>query len=232
MSSKQQDYTEYTVDLSQLTKERPLGVTGILRCQNSADFLDACIESCIEGLDELIAVYHNCTDETANILKRKQSKYPYKIKIFEYQPYIYPIDLTDEQFQETMNLPKDSIHLLSGYTNYAISKVTYRYAIKIDSDQLFFSESFKKYCDAYRTELHNPKKDKSPKRKWQDWLAIKMVPFYFSYLKKRIKQDKILVSLSGINVLQKNSTVINSNKTKEEQTLATGVCSSLYKKSR
>ena len=28
MSSKQQDYTEYTVDLSQLTKERPLGVTG------------------------------------------------------------------------------------------------------------------------------------------------------------------------------------------------------------
>ena len=27
MSSKQQDYTEYTVDLSQLTKERPLGVT-------------------------------------------------------------------------------------------------------------------------------------------------------------------------------------------------------------
>lgn len=143
MSSKQQDYTEYTVDLSQLTKERPLGVTGILRCQNSADFLDACIESCIEGLDELIAVYHNCTDETANILKRKQSKYPYKIKIFEYQPYIYPIDLTDEQFQETMNLPKDSIHLLSGYTNYAISKVTYRYAIKIDSDQLFFSESFK-----------------------------------------------------------------------------------------
>lgn len=26
MSSKQQDYTEYTVDLSQLTKERPLGV--------------------------------------------------------------------------------------------------------------------------------------------------------------------------------------------------------------
>ena len=44
-----------------------------------------------------------------------------------------------------MNLPKDSIHLLSGYTNYAISKVTYRYAIKIDSDQLFFSESFKKW---------------------------------------------------------------------------------------
>lgn len=27
--------------------------------------------------------------------------------------------------------------------------------------------------------------------------------FLFSYLKKRIKQDKILVSLSGINVLQK-----------------------------
>lgn len=72
MNSKQQDYTEYAVDLSQLTKERPLGVTGILRCQNSADFLDACVESCIEGLDELIAVYHNCTDETANILIKEK----------------------------------------------------------------------------------------------------------------------------------------------------------------
>lgn len=131
MNYKQQDYTEYIVDLSQLTKERPLGVTGILRCQNSADFLDACIESCIEGLDELIAVYHNCTDSTAYILKEKATKYPNKIKVFEYLPYIYPIDLADEQFQEAMNLPGDSIHLLSRYTNYAISKATYRYAVKI-----------------------------------------------------------------------------------------------------
>lgn len=38
MSSKQQDYTEYTVDLSQLTKERPLGVTGILRCTKQCGF--------------------------------------------------------------------------------------------------------------------------------------------------------------------------------------------------
>ncbi len=102
MDSKQQDYTEYIVDLSGLTRKRPLGVTGILRCQNSADFLDACIESCIEGLDELIAVYHNCTDETADILKRKESKYPNKIKVFECHTYIYPIDLADEQFQETL----------------------------------------------------------------------------------------------------------------------------------
>ena len=71
MSSKQQDYTEYTVDLSQLTKERPLGVTGILRCQNSADFLDACIESCIEGLDELIAVY--LKENRANTPTRSKS---------------------------------------------------------------------------------------------------------------------------------------------------------------
>ena len=93
---------------------------------------------------------------------------------------------------------------------------------KIDSDQLFFPNHSKNIVmptapskklrinpleqiayKLYTSYLHNSKKDKSPKRKWQDWLAIKMVPFYFSYLKKRIKQDKILVSLSGINVLQK-----------------------------
>ena len=103
-----------------------------------------------------------------------------------------------------MNLPKDSIHLLSGYTNYAISKVTYRYAIKIDSDQLFFSESFKKYCDAYRTEqkvrinpleqiayklytsyLHNFKKDKSPKKKMARLVSDKDGSFLFFLFEKK-----------------------------------------------
>lgn len=38
MSSKQQDYTEYTVDLSQLTKERPLGVTGYIALPKQCGF--------------------------------------------------------------------------------------------------------------------------------------------------------------------------------------------------
>lgn len=218
-STHSKRYTEFEVDPSIWDKERPLGVSGIIRCQNSADFLEACVESCIDGLDELIAVYHNCTDETVPILNRLLEKYPDKIRIYEYLPYVYPIDLADEQFSETLNLPLDSVHLLSGYTNFAISKAKYRYAIKIDSDQIFFKEQFKEWCDAYRSQesvriywledwafkfyKHYTKsfKNTSPfYRKILNLLAICLSNFHFSYLRKRVIRDKVLISLSGINL--------------------------------
>lgn len=52
-----------------------------------------CIDSCIDGLDELIAVYHDCTDRTPEILRQKAAQYPDKIRVFEYRPSVYPIDL-------------------------------------------------------------------------------------------------------------------------------------------
>lgn len=214
-------YREFEVDPSIWDKERPLGVSGILRCQNSADFLEACVESCIDGLDELIAVYHNCTDETVPILNRLLEKYPDKIRIYEYLPYVYPIDLADEQFSETLNLPLDSVHLLSGYTNFAISKAKYRYAIKIDSDQIFFKKQFKEWCDAYRSQetvriywledwafkfyehyVKNFKNSSSFYRRILNLLATYLSNFYFSYLRKRVIRDKVLVSLSGINLFR------------------------------
>ncbi|HIX74731.1 MAG TPA: hypothetical protein H9977_06845, partial [Candidatus Parabacteroides intestinipullorum] len=220
-STHSKRYTEFEVDPSIWDKERPLGVSGIIRCQNSADFLEACVESCIDGLDELIAVYHNCTDETVPILNRLLEKYPDKIRIYEYLPYVYPIDLSDEQFSETLNLPLDSVHLLSGYTNFAISKAKYRYAIKIDSDQIFFKEQFKEWCDAYRSQetvriywledwafnfyehyVKNFKNSSSFCRRILNLLVIYLSNFYFSYLRKRVIRDKVLVSLSGINLFR------------------------------
>lgn len=88
----------YVVDADTLTRERPVGVSGVLRCKNCEDF-EMCIDSCIDGLDELIAVYHDCTDRTPEILRQKAAQYPDKIRVFEYRPSVYPIDLDEEELR-------------------------------------------------------------------------------------------------------------------------------------
>lgn len=196
-----------------------MGVTGILRCHNAADFLGMCIDSCIEGLDELVAVYHDCTDDTPRILADKQAQYPDKIKVYEYTPYVFPMEMDESLFSFVKNLPSDSAHLMSGYSNYALSKATYRYVVKIDADQVYFSEPWKRICEAYRSTVpvrlkatdyaayrlyrfyirHFSRKNR-PCFHWFEKIAVKFYPYYFSYLEKRVIRDKVAVSLSGINL--------------------------------
>lgn len=143
---------DYYVDMSFLKKERPIGVTGLLRVKNDAEFLASCIESCIGALDELIICYQECTDNAPDIIHEKQHQYPDKIKVYFYAPPVYCHNLTGEETEYAFSLPDDSVHKLCNYYNYTLSKATYRYAMKIDSDQIYFTEKLKLYCDAYRRE--------------------------------------------------------------------------------
>lgn len=133
-------------------QNRPIGVTGLMRVRNEEEYLEASIDSVIDALDELIICYHECSDQTPVILERKQKEYPEKIRVFHYTPHIYGHDLTLEEFDYVYNLPADSPHLLSTYYNYTLSKATYRYAVKIDADQIYFKVYFAKICDAYRSD--------------------------------------------------------------------------------
>lgn len=146
------DSADYYVDMSFLKKERPIGVSGLLRVKNDAGFLSDCIDSCIDALDELIICYQECTDNTPDIINEKQQQYPDKIKVYFYAPPVYCHNLTDEELAYAFSLPDDSVHKLCNYYNYTLSKATYRYAMKIDSDQIYFAEKLKLYCDAYRRE--------------------------------------------------------------------------------
>lgn len=143
---------DYLVDMSFLKKERPIGVSELLRVKNDAEFLTDCIDSCIGALDELIICYQECTDNAPNIIHEKQQQYPDKIKAYFYAPPVYCHNLTDEELAYAFSLPDDSVHKLCNYYNYTLSKATYRYAMKIDSDQIYFTEKLKLYCDAYRRE--------------------------------------------------------------------------------
>lgn len=207
-------------DITGCLKERPIGVSGVLRCHNCADFLDACIESCIDGLDELVAVYHDCVDATPEILRFKQKQYPDKIKVYEYLPYIFPVEMNEAMSVYAKILPSCSIHLMSGYYNYAFSKTNYRYVVKIDADQIYFSQYWERICDAYRSTekvRFNLKEyvayglyhayiccfshgDIYQFRLFEK-LVVLLNKFYFSYIEKRVIRDKVSVSLSGINLL-------------------------------
>lgn len=72
---------DYYVDMSFLKKERPVGVSGLLRVKNDAEFLSDCIDSCIDALDELIICYQDCTDNAPEIIRKKQQQYPDNVKV-------------------------------------------------------------------------------------------------------------------------------------------------------
>lgn len=65
-----------------------------MRVRNEGNFIHDCVESCIDALDELIVVYNDCTDNSAEEIKKVAAKYPDKIRYYAY-PYearllIYP----------------------------------------------------------------------------------------------------------------------------------------------
>lgn len=212
-------YKEYEVDPEVFSRERPVGVSGFLRFYHDCeDFLGLCIDSCIDGLDELIVVYHDITDNAIQVLHEKQLQYPQKIKIYEYKPPILPLAMDRETFLSAKQLPYNSAHLFSGYSNYALSKVSYRYAVKIDVDQIYFSGYWKRLCDAYRstkkvklnklehlafhlygTYIRNFSKTTLFHRLMRR-IAVLFYPFYFAYVEKTVINRKTAVSLSGINL--------------------------------
>lgn len=212
-------YSEYQTDFTIFGDERPPGVSGLLRCRNCADYLEACIDSSIDALDELVAVYHDCFDETAGILERKRLQYPGKLKVYRYEPFVYSPHLDEDGLAEVMSLSPVSVHLLSGYSNFALSKTTYRYLLKIDADQVYFTPKLKRLCDAYRSEreveigwwectafhlfrtyLYAFFREEMQPYRWTERMAVWSYPLYLSYVEKMVIRSKIAVALSGINL--------------------------------
>lgn len=222
---KEDDDKEFKVNINDFSQKRKRGVSGILRVRNDAEFLEASIDSCIDALDELIIVYNDCTDESPSIIARKASEYKGKIRYFEYKPKIYANNLNFDEYEYIKSQPKDSIHLLSNYYNYALSKVQYEFVIKIDADQIYVSYRLKELCDAYRT---------SKKCMINPWSFLCFLYFYISlilykktsvslfvlekYLYKKYKEVlinlitnfKTPVFISGYNVIVKDDKFYSS----------------------
>lgn len=139
--NREYDISEYLVledDLKILDNERPLGISGHLRVKDEAMSLAEYIDSCIDFLDELIITYNTSSDNTEEILKNYEKKYPEKIKLFHYKPNIIRYN------KDEYNTKYSQIHYLDNYYNYGLIKIKYKYYVKIDADQIYFTDKLLK----------------------------------------------------------------------------------------
>ena len=119
------------------------GLSGFVRAKNEGKFIGSSIDSCIDALDELVVVYNDCTDDTEQVLKQKMLQYPQKIKLFPYNHNVRVTDLSKEEFDFLKSQPDTYPQLHAAQCNWALSKCTYEFAIKIDPDQIYFEDNLK-----------------------------------------------------------------------------------------
>lgn len=129
-------------------KPRLPGISGFMRLKNEAEFLDRAIETHIDGLDELIIVHNDCSDETPEICARWAHRYPDKIKVVEYEPKVVPIGTP-----ESITIDPRSPHCIANYYNFALSLTNRKIAIKVDGDHLAVPRRFSRTCDVVRRTL-------------------------------------------------------------------------------
>lgn len=204
--------SDYTVDLNKIHLNRKPGISGMMRVKNDAEFIIPSVESCIDALDELIIVYNGCTDNSPEIIHRIALKYPSKIKVYHYEPTVICGSLTKEEYERAKSLSEDSVELLANYYNYALSKTTRTHVMKIDADQIYFTENLKQLCD----RLRNPSLKKlslseiksfyklAKKLRYFEWKigdnTERQFKRYRNVLEYLCAKGILSISLSGINI--------------------------------
>lgn len=132
------------------------GLTGLIRAKNEGLFIEGCIESIINAIDELIVVYNDCTDNTESILQKLKLKYPDKLKIYPYNHNILSHNLSRQEFEYAKSLPDDSNRLHCNQCNYALLHASYTHAMKIDPDQIYFENRIKKWSEVCKGNFQRP----------------------------------------------------------------------------
>jgi len=110
---------------------RPFGVSGILRLKNAAATLEKVVEAFIPHLDEVVAVYSDCEDNTPQILEELKMRYPEKLKVYEYPASVAAIDS-----REHHTVGRFSPESIANYYNWAFQKASFSVVTKIDHDHL------------------------------------------------------------------------------------------------
>lgn len=146
------DSSDFFIDLTaNLSKERPIGVSGLLRVKNDEDFLSACIDSCIGPLDELIIVCQPSDDRTQQIVETKRRQYPDKIRAYFYRPRFYPTIFPSRNSNMPRNYRPTQSICSPTITTTRSRRASYRYAVKIDSlIKYIFPQKLQRFADAYQ----------------------------------------------------------------------------------
>ena len=121
------------MNINDFLKNRKKWISWVLRTRDWWKFLEKVVESFIDYIDELIIINNKSNDNTILICEKLLNKYWNKIKYYEYN-----YDILREE-----NKPTNSIHSFAYYSNWSISKASYRTIVKIDDDNLFIKSLIK-----------------------------------------------------------------------------------------
>ena len=160
---------EMNIDISLFDWEKRLNwISWYARIKNWDDFLEEVIESHLPFLDEIILVNNQSKDNTEEICKRLEEKYPNKIKFYNYNYKVYAP-------WANFTIKSNSIHSFSYFSNWILTRTKYKYITAIDDDNLFINwawEKIRKYI------LENHPKEYITfwwinllKKKWQIWIC-------------------------------------------------------------
>ena len=128
--------------------ERSPGISAFVRTKNGADFLRQTILSHAPFVDEIVAVYNQCTDATEAVLADLQDELgPHKLKLFHYLPRVHPPGSRDHAAE-----PGHSPHSVVNYSNYALSRTTRAIVVKLDDDHIAFERGLRPMVERLRRE--------------------------------------------------------------------------------
>jgi len=120
-------------------KNRPRGLSAVIRCYGEERWVGPCVESCLPLYDEIVVTLTDVKgDRTEDIIKSFNSS---KIKIYKYPFKISP--------QNRGRFSNDSVYQFSYYTNWGISKTKYSHvSARWDADHILRPEyANKKFKD-------------------------------------------------------------------------------------
>mgnify|MGYP001451831476 FL=1 len=114
--------------------DRLPGISAFVRTRNGADFLRETILSHAPYVDEIVAVYNQCTDGTEAVLAALQDELgPARLRVFHYLPRVHPPGSKEHAAE-----PGQSPASVVNYSNFALSRTTRRIVVKLDDDHIAF----------------------------------------------------------------------------------------------
>lgn len=137
MLSNAEWFKDFDIPRTWFTEKKKIGISGIARLKNSADFLEVVVESFLPYLDEIVLAAEQWTDGTNEICERLAKKYPDKVKY-----YFFPHKVNFRDYEWKTPPTTESIHSFAYFTNWAFSKSTYQYVMRLDDDILPVPETW------------------------------------------------------------------------------------------
>lgn len=95
------------------------------------------MEAFLPYLDEIILVAEQASDGTNEICKDLVSKYPDKVKYF-----LYEHEVRFRSYDGNNQPTTDSVHSFAYFTNWAFSKSSFKYVMRLDDDILPIPETW------------------------------------------------------------------------------------------